>query len=118
MRAVAQYDLQGNLIKIYDSIISAANSNNLHANNINSCCRLKQHTSGGYQWRYYEIDDFMPSIPPIKLVIQYTRNGTYVNSFISMAEAAKATKIDYSCINRCCRGELKTAGGYVWKREK
>jgi hypothetical protein len=118
MRAVAQYDLDGNLIKIYDSIISAANSNNLRASNISNCCQLKQRTSGGYQWRYYEIDNFLLNISPIKSVIQYTRNGTYVNTFTSMAKAAKATKIDHSAISRCCRGELKTAGGYVWEYKK
>lgn len=118
MRAVAQYDLRGNFIKIYNSIASAAYSNNVNTSNIVNCCKLNQPTSGGYQWRYYEVDNFTPSILPVKLITQYTRNGTYINSFLSIAEAARMTKTDQSSISRCCRGELKTAGGYVWKREK
>jgi hypothetical protein len=30
-------------------------------------------------------------------------------------EAQKATGVNYSKVRMCCRGERKTAGGFVWK---
>ena len=36
--------------------------------------------------------------------------------FNSAKEAGELLNIDSSCINKCCRGERKTAGGYHWKR--
>ena len=50
-----------------------------------------------------------------KAVSQYSKTGEYITSFKNATEAEKITKIDRSSIGRCCRNELKTAGGYIWK---
>ena len=52
-RKIIQYDINGNKIKIWDSIIMAANELNLNATNISQVCRGKGKTSGGYIWKYY-----------------------------------------------------------------
>ena len=59
---VAQYDLNDNLIKIYDSAHEAAKENNIEQGGISACCREKQirkdgyiqrHlTYKGYKWKY------------------------------------------------------------------
>lgn len=51
-RKVMQFDLDGNLIKVWDSIKSAANELNLKSPNIIACCNNKQKTCGKYEWRY------------------------------------------------------------------
>ena len=51
-------------------------------------------------------------------VSQYDKNGNYLASFVSSASAGKLTGIYKSGINDCCRGKLKSAGGYVWKFTK
>lgn len=53
-KKVYQYDLHGNLIKVWDSLISI-NKELKHKNsNINSCCLNKKyrHTAYGYKWSY------------------------------------------------------------------
>ena len=52
-----------------------------------------------------------------KRVYQYTKDGIYINTFYGIREAERQTSIGRESISRCCRGKLKTAGGYVWKYE-
>ena len=49
-------------------------------------------------------------------VVQYDKNtNEKINEYESIADASLKTNIESTNINRCCRGELKTAGGYVWR---
>ena len=49
-KKVIQYDLNGNLIKIWNSIKEAIESTG--ATHISDCCKGKSKTAGGYIWRY------------------------------------------------------------------
>ena len=49
-------------------------------------------------------------------VSQYTREGIFLRRFDCMKDAAEETGIDGKLIARASRGDNKTAGGYVWKR--
>lgn len=49
-KKVVQYDINGNFIKIYDSIISAQKETNIY--HISDCCLNKLKTAGGYIWKY------------------------------------------------------------------
>ena len=52
-----QYDLQGNLIKEWSSVIEASKELNINKGTIANCCRGEKHynTAGGYIWRYKEV---------------------------------------------------------------
>ena len=59
-----------------------------------------------------------------KKIKQYTKEGLYLNTYISSMEAERETGIGHSDIIRCCRGghfrkgkweNKKTAGNYIWK---
>lgn len=50
--SVKQYDLNGNLIKTWDSIKVAADYLNTHACNIVDCCSGGRKTSKGFIWKY------------------------------------------------------------------
>ena len=119
MTAVAQYDLDGNLIAIYDSIVDAAMCNNMKCSGISGCCRFTQLSSGGFQWRYYNeySVENIAKIPSkkTKIILQYSKTGEYITSFRNATEAEKITKVDKSNISKCCHNKIKTAGGYIWK---
>lgn len=51
-KPVHQYDLQGNLIKKWDSQSDAARFYNKRPGNINNCVRGRNKTYLGYIWRY------------------------------------------------------------------
>lgn len=50
---VAQYDLQGNLLKIYDSQREASEQTGTCRSSITRCVTGHRKTAGGYKWKYY-----------------------------------------------------------------
>ena len=48
---------------------------------------------------------------------QYDYNGEFIKSFNSLREAEKILKINHGNISKCCSGEYKHAGGYIFKKE-
>jgi len=48
---------------------------------------------------------------------QYDSNGNFMQSFSSLREAEKKLKINHGNISRCCKGEYKHTGGYIFKKE-
>lgn len=50
-----------------------------------------------------------------KAVSQYTKDGTFVKTYASTAEAARILNSSPSHIAECCNGKRKTAYGSIWK---
>lgn len=50
-----------------------------------------------------------------KKVEQYDMQGNLVKTYISANEAKRITNFSQGHISECCRGELKTYKGYIWK---
>lgn len=48
-------------------------------------------------------------------VMQLDKNKNLINIFSSISEAESKTKVHNPNIIKCCKGERKTAGGYIWK---
>lgn len=51
-------------------------------------------------------------------VYQYTLEGTYVNEYDTIREAALAINGNATSIGDAAKGDTKSAGGYQWRREK
>ena len=49
-----------------------------------------------------------------KPIIQYTKEGKFIKEWIGTSEASRVLGIDRRNITRCCKGKLKSAGGFVW----
>ena len=49
---VAQYDLNDNLITIFDSLNAAEKETGANRNRITQCCKGNAKTAGGYKWKY------------------------------------------------------------------
>lgn len=50
-----------------------------------------------------------------KEVEQYDLDGNYIKTYKSSYEAEKMTGVCRTSIGGCCRNELHTAGGYIWR---
>lgn len=48
-------------------------------------------------------------------VVQYSKDGTFIRVWKSAREACKELGLYPANISKCCKGELKTTGGYKWK---
>lgn len=53
--------------------------------------------------------------PNAKQVIQYDKNMNYISTFLTIKEAAEITGCSHSNISSCCRGRIKSSGGYKWR---
>ncbi len=50
-----------------------------------------------------------------KKVNQYSKNGYILAEYHSLKDAERGTGVSRTSISKVCKGELKTAGGYIWK---
>lgn len=123
-RKVSQYDLDGNIIRIWSSIVDASRELKINKQSIYQCCSdcyTKCKTAGGFIWRYSEDEltkEYISSCNKRrneKYVAQYFLSGELVYVFKNMTEAELKTGVSHSHISSCCKGNRKTAGGFIWK---
>ena len=55
---------------------------------------------------------------PKKPVLQYSKTGELIAEYSSLTEASRQTGCDKSHICNCCKGNRKSAGGFIWKYKK
>lgn len=53
--------------------------------------------------------------PSSKPVIQYDLHNNFIKEWENCVEAGKQLNVNASSIQRCARGERKTAFGYIWR---
>lgn len=53
-----------------------------------------------------------------KPIFQLSKEETFIKEWSSGKEAGETLKIQGSDISACCRGRLKSAGGFIWKYVK
>lgn len=65
---------------------------------------------------YGRADRIRQSNQPLnKPVHQYTKDGIYIGEYINLSSAARAVGSTRQLIRDCCKGIIKSAGGYVWR---
>lgn len=132
------YDLNGNMLKIFDSCTEAAIEMFKDKNKRNGICKCasgETKTSYGYIWRYYEdvLDDDnrvknnLEHDDVVKLntrnktdinnipVYKFDLNGKYICMYDSIKDASVDTNIGYNSIRACLTGKQNVAGGFRWK---
>jgi hypothetical protein len=113
-KKVYQYNLKGNLIKIWDSIKEAKIETGA---DIDGCLKGKTKIAGNSIWKYTPEIDFSLHLTSKKgnTVCQYSLDNKLIKIWRSANEAEKFlnNKIGDN-IAACCRGKQKTAYGYLW----
>lgn len=71
--------------------------------------------TGEYNYYYGSNLERIKNNQKVKSVSQYRSDNSYVNSFKSINEAERITGIKHYNIISVCKGNRKTAGGYIWK---
>jgi group I intron endonuclease len=114
-KTVYQFDLLGNLVNTYSSLLSAGNAVNATKSAIGqSCCGVTK-TCKGYVWSYLSSFPVILKDDRKKGVQQFTKNNEFVREFESITEASRITNCNKTSIAKVCRGERKTSGGFLWK---
>lgn len=50
-----------------------------------------------------------------RAVLQYSKEGIFIAEFVKISVAAESTGVNNRHISRCCKGERKSTGGYMWR---
>ncbi len=50
-----------------------------------------------------------------KPIFQYSKNGVFIKKHSCSKEAGETLSIASTSITACCKGRLKSAGGYIWR---
>ena len=114
---IYQYDLDGNFVKEWQSIISISTNFNCNKDRIRMVIDDKRSFEASY-WteEYYEKLDTKEYRPSSRGSIrQYTTYGKFLKSFKNTTEAAKALDIDRSKITNAIYGKYATSGFWFLK---
>ena len=52
---------------------------------------------------------------PTKPVLQYSKTGEFIAEYQSIREAERQTGCKSESVCRCCKGNRKSAGGFIWR---
>jgi hypothetical protein len=123
---IGQYDLNGNLIASYDSLLQAERKTGHSEGSIraamNRGAKLKGTTYFFIQFnKHQEIPKLVePYVIPLHgfsiPVVQISADGKYlINEFPSVTHAAEFLKKNTGHISAACKGNRETAYGFIWK---
>jgi hypothetical protein len=120
---VAQFGLDGNLVKVWNSAKEAAKRLGCGRGQISNVCTGRWYTAHGYQWRYYDpsISHIAPTVVDAvhkRAVIQLADNGEMIRKWESASAAARDMNVDTASIYHCLIGQTKHSAGYRWKYDE
>lgn len=118
-REVAQYDLNGNFIAVYQSLIYATSITGEPKSSIQHCCSKKTY-SGKYQWRYFTGNSSNIDAANLKnkTVYQFDLKGNYITYYKSVTDAAKSVNTRESNISAVCLGNRTECKSFYWSYKK
>lgn len=126
LKPVYQYDFDGRFVAEFPSVIEAERKTNIKHTNISACCIKKVRQSGGYQWRYINVNN-IGKVRNKKIAdnlktrgckkVAMFQKGKQIKIFNSAKEAGIFINKPNANINisACALGKRKNAYGYQWK---
>ena len=121
-KEIAQFDLEGNFIRVFKSASEAARIEKDSQSNISSVALGKRNYSGKYQYAYLNngqipvLKSTLISDNKPKKVLQIDLStNDVISEFESVGIAAKTINGSQSNISACLNGRKKSAYGYKWK---
>lgn len=122
-KAIIQYDLELNEVARYASSKEASSATGINRAYILSTARHDIKSTHGYVFQYEDdnkdVSQFKPTHQPMpKVVLQYTKEGELLKEWDCISRAEKHYTIAHGKISAVCKGQRKSAGGYIWKYKK
>lgn len=118
-RRVYCYDVEGEYLETFASLLRAADGKCVHKSTICAALNGRTKTAGGFRWSYEKVEK-LPTIvlnDHVSPVIQYTLCGDVIQTFNSIKEAARATNTPFTSIVECCSQTSRhstTKGKFRW----
>jgi len=116
-KSVYQLDLNGNVIRKWDSINQIAKTLNIKDTCIISCLKHKRKTYKNYIWIYdNELINFdLSNYNKTKKVLQYDLDNNFIKEWSSVSDICKYYNFKSQInIRNCCNGNNYVAYGFKW----
>lgn len=117
-KTVYQFDLSGNLIKVWKSSVEASSifkNQNAARVAISNVCNNICRQAYGYYWSHKKIFSYA-KYKQERPVARYTDDGKFIESYTSIKEAAEAMKLKTSGnIISAIQGKQKRCAGFRWR---
>ena len=120
-KTVYQYDKQGNLVNVYDTILSVA-EDGFSFGNVTNCCRGIRKTSSGYVWSYVPLDkneitnkihNTYQNHSQIS-ISKYSLDGDFIE-YIDQRDYFKKNNYNIYEVIKCCNGEKDYYKKFQWR---
>lgn len=128
-KSILQFDLEGNLIKEWQSISELHREIGISKNTIQWALKNKNKVKNSYflilksEFTIEILNECLgnkfgrkgiPLTAKNKKINQYDKNGIFIRTWESIKFAGESLKIQKSHIVSCCKGNRKTTGGFIW----
>lgn len=122
-KPVAQYTLDGELVRIWESVAEVSRQNGFDSSTISKVARGKEKKAYNHLWKYIISEENNNCETEVKRevkdlskpVAQLTLNGELLRVYKSTHDAGRQTGFDYRSIGRAALGKRETAYGFRWK---
>lgn len=116
-KAVTQMDLEGNEIKVWNSISEASKVLGLQPSKISAVCGCHRKTTGGFRWKFTDVSKHQ-SVNKNHRVTRVSPSGDRVE-YLSMLKASESIGVNSSTLARQFKrwGSTIDYRGYRWEKE-
>lgn len=119
-RKIVQLSLDGEYIKSWDCIMDVEKSLKGCNSLIVRACKEKVNSAYGYMWvyedKYNQNAEYKYSPKTVaKPILQYSLAGDFMKEWKSAKQVNEQLGYRRSSICSCCKGDIKTCEGYIWK---
>ena len=115
-KTIVQYDLKGNIVAKYPSMMEAYRQTGVHYANIRACITGRRQQMGGYVWKVEGESFVAPKSKKAKEIVQYDKDGNFLKSWPSVLSASLSLGMKSSnSLIRCLKNRTHTCKGYIWK---
>ncbi len=126
-KKIKQYDLNGNFLRVWNSMSEAARECNTSAGHICECCKSNpdkdgnyNYSAGGFIWKYEEDNTIVNKYvsTQYETILQFDDDGEFIREWEHAYSAEKELNIPRGNILNNCKGKIKYTGGFIWTYKK
>ena len=110
-------ELESELMKWYDSVENGYNSSEYGSGHYERTEEHKRKISESHIGKHFseEHKKKISQSMGVNGILQFSKDGEFIAEYPSTKEAERQTGCNQGNICKCCKGRLKTCGGYIWK---